>query len=515
MKKTLLTLAAALTMASTALAGGYVTNTNHNAAFLRNPAQDGKIDINAMYPNPAGIGFLSQGWHLSFNIQSAFQHRDVKSNFGQTLAPQTQGLYTLGTVNGERNGVGEKEFKGKAVAPIVPALDLAYVADRWSAMLHFAVGGGGGKCDFEGGLGSFESMAAMLPMAINAGINSTYGAQLAGAGVTLPVTVVDGYSLNSWVKGRQFYYGIQLQGGYKILDNLNVSAGLRGVIASCAYEGYVGDIQVHTSATLDPVVAGALQLPANQYVPASALLGAQGALAADRNVDVSQSGFGLTPIVGVDWRINDQWNIGAKYEFKTRLRLENSTDPGKDGGLTAYADGVKQAADIPALLTVGAQYNPLSNLHLNVGAHLYFDKQAAQFDSQTGLNNKHDKLDGQTWEVLAGVEWDIEDWVTVSAGWQSTNYGLGDNSKYISDMSFVTNSNSIGLGARFNVSKMVAIDVAYFKTLYKHYRVDYEDYNNLGTQFGALAGQPGLQIPGYNEFYRTNDVIGVGVNVKF
>ena len=52
MKKTLLTMAAAFTMVSTALAGGYVTNTNHNAAFLRNPAQDGKIDINALYPNP-------------------------------------------------------------------------------------------------------------------------------------------------------------------------------------------------------------------------------------------------------------------------------------------------------------------------------------------------------------------------------------------------------------------------------------------------------------------------------
>ena len=68
MKKILLSMAAALTMASTVQAGGYVTNTNHNAAFLRNPAQEAKIDINALYPNPAGIGFLDKGWHLSFNI---------------------------------------------------------------------------------------------------------------------------------------------------------------------------------------------------------------------------------------------------------------------------------------------------------------------------------------------------------------------------------------------------------------------------------------------------------------
>ena len=117
MKKILLSMAAALTMASTVQAGGYVTNTNHNAAFLRNPAQEAKIDINALYPNPAGIGFLDKGWHLSFNIQSAFQHRDVTSNFGQQ-----PGYFTLGTVNSQRNATGEKEFKGRAKAPVIPAL---------------------------------------------------------------------------------------------------------------------------------------------------------------------------------------------------------------------------------------------------------------------------------------------------------------------------------------------------------------------------------------------------------
>jgi hypothetical protein len=163
MKKILLSMAAALTMASTVQAGGYVTNTNHNAAFLRNPAQEAKIDINALYPNPAGIGFLDKGWHLSFNIQSAFQNRDVTANFGYNEVPG--GFFQLGTANGRRNATGEKEFKGRAKAPIIPALDVAYVQDRWSAMFHFALGGGGGKCDFEDGLGSFESIAAIRILA--------------------------------------------------------------------------------------------------------------------------------------------------------------------------------------------------------------------------------------------------------------------------------------------------------------------------------------------------------------
>ena len=496
MKKTLLMLTAALAVAYSALAGDYVTNTNHNAAFGRNPALDGKIDINALYSNPAGIGFLNKGWHLAFNVQSAYQHRDVSSTFGQNLTPY--GLYAMGTVNGTPNGAGEKTFKGYAQAPVIPALDVAYVHDRWSAMFHFAFTGGGGKCDFDDGLGSFESLAAMLPIAINSGIND----KLAAMGATSPITAVDGYSMDMGMKGRQYYYGLQLRAGYKVLDNLNISAGLRGVIATAAYEGFVGNLKVHTAADLPVAVQTALGIPADQYLPAATLLGEKGAMAADREVDVTQSDFGLTPIISVDWRINDQWNVAAKYEFKTKLNLKNSVKDNKDGGLPSYADGVKHEADIPALLTIGAQYNPIKKLHLNVGGHLYFDKQAKQEDDRQEL------LDGPTWEILAGIEWDIEDWVTVSAGWQTTNYGLGENSKYISDMSFVTNSNTVGLGARFNISKQVSLDVSYFKTLYKHYRVDYEDYNNLSKTFGTA-------IPGYNDFYRTNDVFGVGVNVSF
>ncbi len=483
--KTVFGIAMMLLLSGRTLAGGYVTNTNHNAAFLRNPAQDGKIDINALYSNPAGIGFLNNGWHLSFNVQSAYQNRDVTSNFGTSLSPL--GLYSLGTVNGTANGAGEKEFKGRAKAPVIPALDVAYVQDKWSAMFHFALAGGGGKCDFEDGLGSFESLMAMMPLAINAG---------AGA------TIVDGYSMDSWMKGRQYYFGFQFQGGYKVLDNLNVSAGVRGVYASCAYEGYVGNIKMHTTAA-----AAAVGVPTNVFVPASVfLVGAKASLAADRELDVTQSGFGVTPIVGVDWKINNNWNVAAKYEFGTRLRLKNSTSVNTTG-LASYDDSEEQAADIPALLTVGAQYSPIKAVRLNVGGHLYFDKQAKQ------EGNRQEKLDGQTWELLAGAEWDINDWATVSAGWQTTNYGLGENSQYISDMSFVTNSNSFGLGARFKVAKNVAIDVAYFKTLYQHYRVDYADYNNIGARFGALVGNPSMKVAGYNDYYRTNDVFGLGVNI--
>ena len=117
------------------LAGGYLTNTNQSVAFLRNPARIGAIGIDGAYSNPAGIGFLNKGWHLSFNVQSAYQTRDIYSSFGTTLKP-----FALGEGN---DPSGEKLFKGTGKAPFFPTIDLAKVYDKWFFSMHLGITGGG------------------------------------------------------------------------------------------------------------------------------------------------------------------------------------------------------------------------------------------------------------------------------------------------------------------------------------------------------------------------------------
>ena len=157
-------------------------------------------------------------------------------------------------------------------------------------------------------------------------------------------------------------------------------------------------------------------------------------------------------------------------------------------GLEEYDDGVKVKADIPAILALGARYEVLDNLRLNAGFHYYFDKQATQH------NNRHNSLKKGGWELLAGAEVDVAPRWTVSAGWQTTNYGLGDNSQFISDMSFVTNSNSLGIGARFQLRKKVALNIAYFKTFYKHYERQHSDFYNIKGNFGKMLQPMGDQL---------------------
>lgn len=512
--------------ATTAQAGGYLTNTNQSVNFLRNPARDAVIAIDGAYSNPAGVGFMTEGWHLGFNIQSAYQTRTATSYFGSSA-------FALGTVNGVANSNdGVKKFKGNAKAPVIPSIDLARVGEKWFASFHFGITGGGGKCNFDDGLGSFESQVAMVPVLI--------GALAPGA--------VTGYTMDTYMQGRQYYFGGQFGAGYKFTPNLSVSVGGRVVYADCNYYGYVRNIGVVTASG---ATMSASDFFTSQDMPHFA------SVVSDKELNCDQTGWGFTPIISVDYKTGN-WNLAARYEFKTRLRLKNRSGQ-NTSGLDEYDDGKKIAADIPAILSLGAEYKIIESLRASVGFHYYFDKQATQH------NHREKHLKSGTWEVLAGMEYDINKRWTVSAGWQSTNYGLGENSEFLSDMSFVTRSNSIGLGASFRIKEKVKLNVAYFKTFYKHYQKNMSDYDNLlstftnmltplseqlqsaATQYAAIISSDnytdtqkavaaeqlaiiqgeagalstissslsGYSTAGYDQFHRTNDVFGIGIEVDF
>ena len=99
------------------------------------------------------------------------------------------------------------------------------------------------------------------------------------------------------------------------------------------------------------------------------------------------------------------------------------------------------------------------------------------------------------------MEWDINKDLLISVGGQRTQYRLGDGS-YLSDMSFVTSSYSLGFGAKFRISKNACVNIAYFFTNYDKFDKEYDSEV-------SLAGQ---DIPVHNtdRFTRTNKVLGTG-----
>lgn len=493
-------LAAALCASATLYAGGLNTNTNQNAAFLRQMSQEAIIDINGLYMNPAGTAFLSKGSHLNVSFQNAKQSRDITTTFS---------LFKLNT----NDPSFTHKFEGEALAPVIPSFMYSYNFGNWSLFGSMALTGGGGKCEFNKGLGTFEALYAgqmysQVPAAVNAQLPGMVGQGLLAAGVpsayistlTSPdagavyLSNLTGYSLNAYMKGKQYYFGLTVGGTYKILENLAVSTSVRGVYAMCNYNGYVEDVKATYNYEY--------QIPA---VP-GLFPGTQGAGTGETSLDdkslalnADQTGIGFTPIIGIDYKINDQWNIAAKYEFKTRMRLENKSEmnaytaamAASNATLGQFADGTKIAADIPSFFAAGVQYSPIQSLRIQTGYHLYGDKNATQY------NNKQDNIDKNTWEMTAGVEYDICKWVTASCGWQTTLYGLSD--AYMNDLSFVTNSNSIGLGVNVYITEHCSIDLAYMKTFY--------DKREVATPTAA-----GDKIDIYE---RTNRVLGIGFNFQF
>lgn len=510
------------------MAGGLVTNTNQNAAFLRQLSQDAIIDITGLYMNPAGTAFLAPGSHFSFNIQNAKQSRDISTTFP---------LFTLNNENSNTT----HDFKGDAYAPVIPSIQWSHNWDRWSINANFALGGGGGKCEFDQGLGSFEALYAgqlyqLVPAVVNGMVNQQVGAVLPGmvqgqvaqglvaAGIPQPYaemiaattqsgydvsSQLTGYSLNAYMKGRQYYFGLSLGATYKVLDNLAVYAGVRGVYATNNYNGYVQDIKAQYAYMVDYLYTvpaqEALGFPGTQGTGQLSDAGEQVLDDRSLTLNTDQTGFGLTPMLGIDWRINKQWNVAAKYEFKTRLRLKNKSEmndfaaqqAGSNPVLGQFQDGKSVAADIPSLLTLGVQYSPIQALRLQAGFHTYGDQNATQF------GNKQDNIDGDTWEVTAGIEYDLCPLITLSCGWQTTNYDLAD--AYMNDLSFVTNSQSWGAGLRVNVTEKLGIDLGFMQTLYEDRTVD--------VVAGTLPnGSPLVKSDTYS---RTNRVFGIGLNYAF
>ena len=503
MKRNLSIIAVLLMMSVSAMAGGILTNTNQSVLFLKNPARDGAIGLDGVYSNPAGVAFMPEGFHFAFNWQYAHQTRTITS---------TNPLFALGKKN---DGNPTKTFEGIADAPFIPSVQAAYNKGDWSFQFNFSLPGGGGVCEFENGLGSFENAVGSI----------AYLLQQRGLGV-------EGYDVDGYMRGRQYFFGFQLGAAYKINDSWSVYGGLRALYGNASYRARLSNIQVKMRneqgeayfvnfdqfinnniayvnkqlgqaelatqmGAMTPEQLAAVQEQANAALVPLEMLQKYGQ---GVNLMSNQEGFGIAPIIGVDFKVGN-FNFAAKYEFNTEMKMKNHSTlekalkiegdyanfPGIEN-INKYENDTDVDEDAPALLAVGAQWDIIPQVHLNLGYHHYYDKNAHWY------NNAQDKLDHGTNEFLAGVEWDVSPRVNISCGGQLTRYGLTD--AYMNDLSFVINSYSAGFGVSYKATDKVTLTAAYFQT-------NYDNYDKVTSTEPRVS----------DTFTRTNRVLGLGVQV--
>ncbi|MBE6204464.1 MAG: hypothetical protein E7136_04065 [Rikenellaceae bacterium] len=472
--KMTMALAATMMIATSAFAGGPMTNTNQSASFLRSIARGTSLDPDAVYNNPAGVVFMENGFHIGLNDQMAAQTRTISSTYG---------AFAMGA---ENRGMATKEFKGEVFSPVIPSVHLAWKHNRWAIMAGLGVNGGGGSLEFDEGLGSFERQFSVLPGAIS---------QL-GAAMGLSASA---YDMDMELTGKSMTLAFNVGAAFRITDWLSIAAQVRVGVTNNSYVGEIEDIEINP--TMAAMGLNGQMMNASQFFTAAGqALGAinpalageaakYAALTADHILDVKQKGTSVSPVLALAFH-KGKWDASIKYEFKmgTELDIESAPVSAKDPVINSiFADGTTVKAETPALLSaaVSRHFGPVK---VTAEWHHYFDK-----DAENSFSNV---IEGNTNEALLGAEWTISDKWLVSAGVQRTALNMIENN--YSDMNFSCPSWSVGFGAAYSFSERVRLNLGIMPTFY-------EDV----TARGVASGLDFTDV-----YSRTSWAWGVGLDLK-
>ena len=472
--KMTMALVATMMIATSAFAGGPMTNTNQSASFLRSIARGTSLDPDAVYNNPAGVVFMENGFHIGLNDQMAAQTRTISSTYG---------AFAMGA---ENRGMATKEFQGEVFSPVIPSVHLAWKHNRWAIMAGVGVNGGGGSLEFDEGLGSFERQFSVLPGAIN---------QL-GAAMGLSASA---YDMDMELTGKSMTLAFNVGAAFRITDWLSIAAQVRVGVTNNSYVGEIDDIAINP--TMAAMGLNGQMMNASQFFTAAGqALGAinpalageaakYAALTADHILDVKQKGTSVSPVLALAFH-KGKWDASIKYEFKmgTELDIESAPVSAKDPVINSiFADGTTVKAETPALLSaaVSRHFGPVK---VTAEWHHYFDK-----DAENSFSNV---IEGNTNEALLGAEWTISDKWLVSAGVQRTALNMIENN--YSDMNFSCPSWSVGFGAAYSFSERVRLNLGIMPTFY-------EDV----TARGVASGLDFTDV-----YSRTSWAWGVGLDLK-
>ena len=472
--KMTMALVATMMIATSAFAGGPMTNTNQSASFLRSIARGTSLDPDAVYNNPAGVVFMENGFHIGLNDQMAAQTRTISSTYG---------AFAMGA---ENRGMATKEFQGEVFSPVIPSVHFAWKHNRWAIMAGVGVNGGGGSLEFDEGLGSFERQFSVLPGAIS---------QM-GAAMGLSASA---YDMDMELTGKSMTLAFNVGAAFRITDWLSIAAQVRVGVTNNSYVGEIDDIEINP--TMAAMGLNGQMMNASQFFTAAGqALGAinpalageaakYAALTADHILDVKQKGTSVSPVLALAFH-KGKWDASIKYEFKmgTELDIESAPVSAKDPVINSiFADGTTVKAETPALLSaaVSRHFGPVK---VTAEWHHYFDK-----DAENSFSNV---IEGNTNEALLGAEWTISDKWLVSAGVQRTALNMIENN--YSDMNFSCPSWSVGFGAAYSFSERVRLNLGIMPTFY-------EDV----TARGVASGLDFTDV-----YSRTSWAWGVGLDLK-
>jgi long-chain fatty acid transport protein len=342
-------------------ASAWSLNKNQSVEFLQDLNRNASTDADAAFHNPAGLAFLpADGLYLGGGNQIILEDRSIQEN-----SPLLQAY-------------GPSKYDGNIGVWAFPTIQAVYHKSDLSIFAHGGPLGGGGKGTFDQGLPQFDNMILMFANKVGSNVKSAVDQGYQQAFGDTGMHVTDGsspqlvYKRNLSFTGDEFTYGGTFGAAYRILPTLSASAAYRFSYARNAYKGTAkiapGQLGVVYQGSKGAPALGVSGASVDDTITAKANQ-AISAIWKDVDVDVVSTGVAHSVVLGLDFKPDDIWNIGVRFEWNGDLVLENKTSAlvAPDGlvpYLSAYADGAKTNITEPMILAGGVSWKGVQNLTL-------------------------------------------------------------------------------------------------------------------------------------------------------
>ncbi len=545
MKKFTLIFIGILLSSSFLMAGGLVHNTNQSAAWSRMLSRGASVDIDAVYFNPAGLTKLGDGFHISLSSQSIKQDQTITATFPY--------------LNSER-------YTGKITAPVFPSAYLVYKTGKWAFSFGFIAIGGGGGASFQRGVPLMEVPVASLVPAfgemgvtgysvdmffegtsvywgLQAGVSYAINDNIslfAGARYVMAKNTYKGHlkditleTTGGDMRADDFMNGVADQADYGAQIATGAAAGMQPIIDGgggpltwdqAVAMGVLTEVQsltlqgglVQLGVPADQVASMDLATAQGAYTQTAGALTAQAGqlrggavLMADQEGDITQTGNGITPIIGANLSFfEDNLNIGLKYEFKTKMDLTNDVAPGKGfvigmdpatgQPIEMFPDGAVTNADLPSMLSIGIDYRVIKPLKLSVTYHAYGDKGTG-WGSE---DNTPKTIDKNFWEFAFGLEYNATENFILSAGYLRAQTGV--NQAYQSNLGFSLTSNTFAAGMAYRFNETFMLNLGAYRVTYDEQTYDM-NYEIMGS---------GIEVPYTETYLKSTIAFAIGLDIS-
>ena len=408
----LMLMLAIMTVSSAVFAGSIDYLSNQSAKQVMTISRGGATDTSADLANynPAATAFFAPGLYIDFSNQTLFK-------------PYEQTYKFPALAGGANKTVDQSE-----PTLFLPNLYAVYNAGQvglgnLAVYMQLGITAGGGTLKWDDGTAGTQGALAPL-----AGGN--------------PI-------LKQEFEATSVYYGISAGLAYASPDNtVAVSAGARVLIPK-------REIKLST---------------------------AIGAAANSGSADIEYDAVGWAPIIGFSVKPIKDLALSLRYEFETVLYMDYSVST---SGLLAgslqsalaakgFSDGKKANSNMPAMLSLGAEYKVNSELTVLLGLNRYYLSKCESFGDDE-YNTGYDASIGATYRVMPEL--------LVGCGFSYTGIGVEDKYYENSDNLLFASAMmpldqlTFGVGGTYTV--MPGLDVT-LSFLWGHYLSDSWDVD-LGT----------------------------------